>query len=309
MIPAPFRFVVPATLQETIALLVEHGEEARLLAGGQSLLPLMKLRLASPSVVIDLGHLAQLGGIHHEELEAISGTQSAAGVASPTQIGSAISIGAMTPYYRIEESSLIRTSCPLLAQTASVVADVQVRNRGTIGGSLAHADPTGDMAAAILALDAAIIAVGPSGQRSIPAERFFSGLFSTALAAEEVLTAVRVPALSGWSMAYAKAAPRASSFAIAAIAVCLREDANHRCQEIRVGVTGVSDKPYRAYHVESALRGNALTNETIAEAASSIVDGIWVADDVRASRPYREHLARVYAARAIQAARDKLAAN
>jgi carbon-monoxide dehydrogenase medium subunit len=213
-------------------------------------------------------------------------------------------IGAMTPYYRIEESDAIRRACPLLRETAAVVADVQVRNQGTIGGSLAHADPTGDMPAAVLALEAELKAVGPGGERWLRAEEFFTGFFSTELAADEILTEIRVPALDGWSTAYLKAAPRAAGFAVAGVAVCLRQGADHTCEGIRIGVTGVTDKPYRAYTVENALRGRRLDDAAIQEAAAIVAEGLWIADDIRASSAYRAHLARVYTARAIRAARD-----
>lgn len=287
MIPVDFQYFAPSSLEEALALLTKHGEDARLLAGGQSLLPLMKLRLSAPAYLIDLGRIPGLTGIDS------SGNGDAT-----------LSIGAMTPYYEIEESSLLRQRCALLSQTASVVADVQVRNRGTIGGSLAHADPTGDMPAAAIAVEARLKATGPSGERWLEADDFFTGFFSTALAHDEILTEIRVPSLDGWTATYRKAAPRASGFAIAGIAVCLRQSEGHVCQEIRVGVTGVSDRPYRAHELEQALRGKTLDRQTIEQAVGAIAEDVWIMDDFRASSEYRAHLARVYAARAIAAARD-----
>lgn len=288
MIPAAFEYLAPTSLEEALSLLSSHGEDARVLAGGQSLLPLMKLRLAAPSHLIDLGRIPGLTFIGRAVDEERGG----------------IAVGAVTPYYQIEESDLLRRECPLLPQVASVVADVQVRNRGTLGGSLAHADPTGDMPAAALALGSQVKAVGPRGERWIRAEDFFVGFFETVLAPDEILTEVRVPVLSGWTTAYLKAAPRASGFAIVGMAVCLRQGEDHTCEDIRIGVTGVSEKPFRAYAAEEALRGKSLDKGAIEEAAAAIIEGLWVMDDVRASAAYRLHLARLYAARAIEAARD-----
>lgn len=284
MIPAAFEYLAPSSLEEALSLLSSNGEEARVLAGGQSLLPLMKLRLTAPSYLIDLGRIPGLAFIASASSERLT-------------------IGAMTPYRQIEESDVLRRECPLLPQIASVVADVQVRNRGTIGGSLAHADPTADMPAAALALGAEVKAVGPRGERWIRAEDFFIGFFETALAADEILTEVRVPVLSGWTTAYLKAAPRGSGFTTAGVAVCLRQGEDHTCEEIRIGVTGVSEKPFRAHVAEEALQGRALDDGAIVEAASSITEGLWVMDDVRASAAYRSHLARLYTTRAIEAAR------
>jgi carbon-monoxide dehydrogenase medium subunit len=211
----------------------------------------------------------------------------------------------MTRYDEIEDSRLVRASCPLLAQTAAVVADVQVRNQGTVGGSLAHADPTGDMPAAVLALEADLKAVSSGGERWLRAEDFFTGFFTTELADDEILTEVQVPVLDGWTTAYLKAAPRAAGFAVAGVAVCLRQGPERSCEEVRIAVTGVTDKPYRAYDVENALRGRRLDDRLIDDAAQTVTEGLWIADDVRASAAYRAHLARVYTGRAVRAARDE----
>ncbi len=290
MIPAPFAYMAPSSLDEAIGLLSSHGEEAKLLAGGQSLLPLMKLRLVNPRYLIDLGRLPGFSSIR-ENSEASSEGR--------------ITIGAMTPYCQIEESDLLRERCPLLPQTASVVADVQVRSRGTIGGSLAHADPTGDMSAAVLALEAELKAVGPRGARWIRAEDFFVGFFTTALSPDEILTEIRVPVLTGRSAVYLKAAHKAAGFAIVGVAVSLREGEGRMCDDIRVGVTGLTDRPFRARTVEEALRGRRLEERVVAEAAATVTEGIEVLDDVRASAAYRSHLARLYTGRAIAAARPR----
>lgn len=291
MIPGAFDLYRPPSLDEAVSLLASLGEDAKVLAGGQSLLPLMKLRLARPSALIDLARVPGLTGI------AQNGSNG-----SPGQI----TIGAMTPYYQIEESDLVRRACPLLAQTAAVVADVQVRHRGTIGGSLAHADPTGDMPAAALALDAEVRAFGPRGERWIRMEDLITGFFTTDLAPDEILTDIRVPALAGWSTAYLKAAPKKSGFAIAGIAVVLRQAEDGTCADVRVGVTAVTDRPIRSRAVEDALRGRRLDDAVIEAAAATVTDGLWIADDFRASSTYRAHIARVYTARAIRAARDRI---
>jgi aerobic carbon-monoxide dehydrogenase medium subunit len=289
VIPVEFEYLAPSSLDEASSMLMEYGDEAKLLAGGQSLLPMMKLRIVTPSHLIDLSQVPGLVSIERDGSNGTSGR---------------IMIGAMTPYYQLQASPLLRQACSLLAETTAVVADVQVRNQGTIGGSLAHADPTGDMPAAILALDADLKVVGPVGERWIPVSEFFDGAYSTALIHGEILTEVRVPALEGWTSAYRKMAPHASGFAIAGVAVCLRQGPDHTCEEIRIGVTGVSDQPYRAYSVEDALRGRVLEPRVIEEATASIAEGLWVSDDLRAAPEYRAHVAQVYATRAILAARD-----
>ncbi len=286
MIPAAFEYIAPTSLDEALALLASHGDAAKVLAGGQSLLPLMKLRLVFPTCLIDLGRVPGLAYVEEN------------GSASPD---GSIRIGAMTPYRQLEESELVRGECPLLAQTASLVADVQVRNRGTMGGSLAHADPTGDMPAAAMALGAEIRVVGPRGDRVISVDDFLTGFFTTDLAPDELLTEIRVPRLLGWRSAYFKAAPRASGFTIAGVAVCLRLGEDSTCEDIRIGVTGVTDKPFRAVSVEAALRGRRLDDRTIQEGAASVTEGLWVMDDLRASAEYRAHIARLYTARAIRA--------
>ena len=298
MIPAQFDYLAPESIEEALSLLSQHGDDAKLLAGGQSLFPMMKLRLAAPSYLIDLGRVPGLTGINTPEV---------AQEAATTPLGAGgpfLTIGAMTRYYEIEDSSLVRSSCPLLAQTAAVVADVQVRNQGTIGGSLAHADPTGDMPAAVLALGAELKAVGSGGERWVRSEDFFTGFFTTELADDEILSEVRVPVLDGWTSSYLKAAPRAAGFAVAGVAVCLRTRPDRSCDEIRIAVTGVTDKPYRAYDVEDALRGQRLDDSRIDDAVRIVTDGLWIADDVRASAAYRAHLAQVYTGRAVRAARE-----
>lgn len=282
MIPAPFEYFAPKRLEEAIDLLSSYAEDVKLLAGGQSLVPLMKLRLAKPRYIIDLSRIPELNYIRDD--------------------GDKIIIGAVTTHAQVEHSELIKNRCPLLLQTAATIGDVQVRNQGTLGGSLAHADPAGDMPAAILALGAEIKAVGPKGERWISAEDFFLGLLTTSLESDEILTEIKVPATKGIKAAYLKAAQRASGFAVVGIAVGLKLDSDGSCADISIGVTGVMDKPYRATNVEKMLRGKKPETRLLQEAAAELTQGIDIIEDINGSKEYRSHLARVYAVRAIEAA-------
>ncbi|MBI2540109.1 MAG: xanthine dehydrogenase family protein subunit M [Deltaproteobacteria bacterium] len=281
MIPGSFEYHSPATLKEAIDLL-QSREDAKILAGGQSLVPLMKLRLAKPAHLIDLSRIPDLSFIREQD--------------------QSIAIGAMTTYAEIEESPLLLRRCPLLPQTASAVGDVQVRSQGTLGGSLAHADPAGDMPAAILALGAEIKAIGPRGERTIKAEDFFLGLLMSALEPDEILAEITIPMLEQSKTAYLKAAQRASGFAVVGIAVCLQLDSAGACREIRIGVTGVGDKVYRAEAVEKQLLGKKLEAGLAQKAAADVTSGVDVIEDINGSKQYRSHLASVYTVRAIEAA-------
>jgi len=282
MIPAPFEYLSPRSVTEAVDFLSRHGEEARLIAGGQSLVPLMKLRLARPKYLIDLGRLSELNFIREE--------------------GDKIVLGALTTHAQIENSELLKKRSPLLPQTAVTIGDVQVRNQGTIGGSLTHADPAADMPAAILALRAELKAVGPKGERWMKAEEFFVAIFTTALSPDEILTEVRIPVLERARTAYLKAASKASAFAVAGIAVCLQLDQDRNCKEIAIGVTGVTDRAYRAQGVEKALNGKKPETRLIEQAAVEVTRGIDVTEDVNASKEYRSHIARITTTRAIHAA-------
>ncbi len=288
MIPAVFDYVAPESLDEAIRALGDHGENAKLLAGGHSLLPLMKLRLARPVLLIDLNRIPGLNTI--------------------TQEGEKIVIGALTTHYQIESSELLKKRCPLLPQTAREIADVQVRNRGTIGGSLMHADPSADFPAAVLALGAELKLRGPKGERLIGAEQFFVGPMTTATEPNEILTEIRAPVFPRRSgSAYLDMAQPASGFAIVGVAVWLSIDSKGRCEEIGIGITGLSDKPFRAHAVEERLRGNKLTAKLVEASARQAADGIDPLDDLHASADFRAHLARVYTARAIQQAAKQAA--
>jgi len=288
MIPVSFNFMAPATLNEALRALAEYGEDAKIIAGGHSLLPLMKLRLANPTLLIDVTKIAGLSEIKLR--------------------GDKIEIGALVTHYQIESSELLKKSCPLLGQTARVIGDVQVRNRGTIGGSLVHGDPAGDWPAAILALGGELKLSGPKGERSLGAGQFFLGPMTTATEANEILTAIEVPMPPRRSgSAYQKMAQQASGFAIVGAAVSLQLDAKGWCEEIGVGITGLADKPFRARAAEERLRGKRLTAKSIEAAAEVVTDGVEALADLHAAADYRAHLARVYAARAILDAAKKAA--
>lgn len=282
MIPGAFEYHAPTSLDEALSLLSANADDAKILAGGQSLLPLMKLRLAKPGVVIDIGGLDQLRYIREENGNLL--------------------IGALTTYTEIAESSLVLEKCPLIAQASRVVGDVQVRNRGTIGGGLAHADPAEDLPAAIVALNADLKAVGPDGERWIAAKDFYITMLTSSLMPEELLTEIRIPVLSGYKTAYEKFSKQAAGFAVVGVAVAVKAAADGTCEDIAIGVTAVGDVAYRANNVEAALRGQKLDEPTIEKAASLVTEGIDVMEDVNATPSYRSHLAQVYVTRTILAA-------
>lgn len=272
MHPAHFDYHRPATIDEAVALLTRHGDDAKLLAGGHSLIPAMKLRLARPKVIIDIGRIANLSYIREG--------------------GDRIAVGAMTTHGEIETSALLARSCPLLPETAAHIGDVQVRNKGTIGGCLAHADPAADWPATVLALEAEIDVVGPRGRRTLRADAFFVDLLQTAIAADEILCEIRVPTTSQ-SVAYVKTEQKASGFALAGVAVVVGPAA------VRVGVTGVAAKAYRATAVERALATRPFTAQAIAQAAARAADAVDALGDIHASPEFRVHLAQVNTQRAL----------
>lgn len=286
MIPASFDYSAPTSLNEALRALADHGEEAKILAGGHSLLPLMKLRLANPTLLIDVTKIAGLSDIKLR--------------------GDKIEIGALATHYQIESSELLKKNCPLLGQTARVIGDVQVRNRGTIGGSLVHGDPAGDWPAAVLALGAQLKISSAKGERWLDAEKFFLGPMTTAIEAGEILTEIVLSAAPRRSAAvYLKVPQQASGFAIVGVAVSLRLDAKGRCEDIGIGITGLGDKPFRARAVEVRLRGNKPTAKGIETAAAQAAAGVDPLEDLHAAADYRAHLARVYTARAILAAVER----
>ena len=285
MIPAAFEYFAPQSVKEALGLLEKHGDNAKLLAGGHSLLPIMKLRLAQPKVIVDLGRITGLDGIKAD--------------------GQKIAIGALVTHDAIENNAVLKEKCPLLPETAAVIGDMQVRNRGTIGGSLAHADPAADYPAAMLALDAEVVAVGSKGTRTIAGGQFFVDLLTTALAPTEIITEVRVPALArGTGAAYMKHAHPASGYAVVGVAAVVTVSGG-KCERAAIGITGVSGKAYRATAVEKALTGQALDEGTVAKAAAHAADGIEAQGDLYASEQFRKHLASVYTKRAVLAAASR----
>jgi aerobic carbon-monoxide dehydrogenase medium subunit len=281
MIPAAFEYHAPKTLDEALRLVQRHGDEAKLLAGGHSLLPLMKLRLAAPRYVIDIGHLRGMSYIREENGQ--------------------IAIGALTTHAEIEQSSLLASQCPLLPETAAHIGDVQVRNRGTIGGSLAHADPGADYPAAILALDAEIIAANSSGTRAIPARDFFVDMLTTQLHPGEILTQIRIaPRREQSGAAYEKLPQPASGFAIVGVAANVSlGKAGKAIEQAAIGITGLAAKAFRAEAVERALAGKAASEKTIDDASRNAAQGVEPLSDLHASAEYRREMARVFARRAI----------
>jgi aerobic carbon-monoxide dehydrogenase medium subunit len=283
MIPSAFEYMRPTSLAEAVRLLANHADDAKILAGGHSLVPMMKLRLAAPKILIDIGRLSELSGIREE-----NGT---------------IILGACTTHYAAETSALLKQRCPLLSETAAAIGDVQVRNRGTIGGSVAHADPAADWPAALLALEAQITLQQRSGARTVKAADFFVDLLTTTMASNEILTEIRVPAPAPRSGGtYLKVPQPASGFALTGVAAQVTLGADNTVQHVAVGITGVSNKPHRASATEAALQGQRATAEAMAQAAAQAVDGIEALADIHASAEYRLHLARVYTKRALQTA-------
>lgn len=286
MIPAQFDYLAPATIDEAVRLLAQHPDDAKLLAGGHSLIPAMKLRLAMPQLLIDIGRIKDLAYIRED--------------------GGQIRIGATTTHYQLESSDRLREICPLLPECAAQIGDVQVRNKGTIGGSLAHSDPAGDWPAAIVALRADLVAVSSNGERVIKADDFFVDMLTTALQPGEILREIRINTPSGkFGQAYLKVAQPASGFAVVGVAVNLTRDAGGSCQSIGVAITGVASKVYRAESVEQGLSGKSLDAQTVSEASSHATDAVSVNGDLYASEAYRRHLAKVYTRRAIDAAAER----
>jgi carbon-monoxide dehydrogenase medium subunit len=289
MIPASFDYLAPTSLDMVVEALVSLGEDSRIIAGGHSLIPMMKLRLARPSVLIDLSKIPELGGMREE--------------------GDRIIIGALTTHYQVESAELLGEKCPLLPQTAGVIADAPVRNRGTIGGSLAHADPAADLPAAFLALGGELQVTGSEGERKIKAEDFFLDIMTTALEPTEIITAITVPTSpDGAGTSYQKMAQKASGFAIVGVAACVSLTKEGVCSEAGVGVTGLGSKPFRARRVEEALRGKRLSPSLIEKVSSQVTEGVDPLDDHHASAEFRAHLARLYTARAIEEAAERTGA-
>lgn len=283
MIPAQFDYQAPATLEEAVSLLAADPDGAKVLAGGHSLIPAMKLRFAQPQLLVDIARIKSLAYIRED--------------------GDKILIGATTTHYQLESSDLLKQICPLLPACAGSIGDVQVRNKGTIGGSLAHSDPAGDWPAAALALGAELVLTGPNGERTVKADSFFIDLLTTDIQPGEILREIRIEKPSGrFGQAYQKVPHPASGYAVVGVAVHISLNADGSCSSAGVGVTGVSTKAFRAQGAESALAGATLDDQTIAAAAATVCDNINATTDLYASGDYRRHLAEVHTRRAIKAA-------
>ena len=285
MIAQNFEYAAPGTLREALDLLA--GEGAKPLAGGMSLIPLMKLRLSAPEQLVDLGRVAELNYIREE--------------------GGTLRIGATTTHYQVETSPLIRSKCPLLSDTVGHIGDLQVRNMGTMGGSVAHADPAADYPAALLALEGRVKLVTAKSEREISLADFFVDTFTTALEPGEIIREIIVPVEDqSTGTSYHKVVQKASGFAIVGVAARVRK-ANGKIGMVRIGVTGLSGKAYRATNVEKALEGTAASPADIQKAAALVADGVDANADLHASANYRKQLGRVYTARALATALSRMA--
>ncbi|MEU6008989.1 xanthine dehydrogenase family protein subunit M [Streptomyces sp. NPDC047453] len=280
MIPPAFDYARPTSVDEAVRTLADAGEDAKVLAGGQSLLPLLRLRLAFPELVVDIGRIPELRGVRED--------------------GGTLAIGALTTHHDVVHDPLVRRHAGLLAEATETVADPAVRHRGTLGGSLAHADPAGDLPAVALVLDAELVAEGPGGRRTIPAREFFADYLQTALAPDELLVEVRVPKREGWGYRYEKFHRVAQSWAMVGVAALVRRD-DGRIAETRIGLTNMGATPLRAAAAEEALAG-AGDADAVARAAQSAAEGTRPSRDASASPEYRAHLARVLTKRAVLAA-------
>jgi carbon-monoxide dehydrogenase medium subunit len=281
MIPTQFDYIAPSSVDEALAALAEHGDDAKVIAGGQSLLPVLRMRLNAPEVVIDLGGIEALRGIRED--------------------GDALVIGAMTTHHTVLHDPLVAQHAALLAKAEHELADAQIRHRGTIGGALAHADPAGDLGAPSLALGAEFVIAGPGGTRTVPADAFFVDLFETAIAEGELLTEIRVPKHTGWGAHYEKFVRVAHQWPIVAVAAAVRVEGG-TIAEARVGLTNMGSTPLRARAVEEALVGQPATEDAVASAAARAAEGTNPPSDLNGAADYRTHLAKVLTRRAVLAA-------
>lgn len=282
MIPVAFEYVRPGSVDEAVAALAAAGEDAKVISGGQSLMPVLRLRLAAPTSLIDVGGIAEMSGV--------------------SDGGDHLVIGSNTTHHEVMNNALVKEHASLLAQTAATVADPQIRHRGTLGGSLAHADPAGDLPTAALALDATIVAAGPKGRREIAAKDFFVDYFTSALEPDEIVVAVKVPKMGdGWSTHYEKFNRTAQAWATVGVAAAVKRQ-NGTITEARVALTNMGPSPIRASSVEAALAGAQASADAIAGAAASAADGTRPTSDLHASAEFREHLARVLTKRAVATA-------
>jgi carbon-monoxide dehydrogenase medium subunit len=280
VIPAPFDYVRPSTVDEAVQALASAGEDAKIIAGGQSLLPVLRVRLAAPATLVDIGRIPELRGVRED--------------------GDALVVGAMTTHYDVQRDHLIAEHATLLKLATDTVADPQIRHRGTFGGSIAHADPAGDLLAPALALGCEMVIAGSSGRRTVPAAEFFRDLFTTALAPDELLVEVRVPKHTGWRAHYEKFNRVAQAWSMVAVGVCVRTEADV-IEEAKVALTNMGATPVRATAVENALVGVSATEEAIQAAAAHAAEGTSPPTDTNADAEYRQQLARVLTGRALAA--------
>jgi aerobic carbon-monoxide dehydrogenase medium subunit len=281
--PPPFEYVAPSELDEAVAVLSEHGDEAKVLAGGQSLMPLLSFRLARPSVLVDLNRVSGLDGVSLD--------------------GDELRIGAMTRQREVERLPGLRERCPMIVEAIEQIGHVTIRNRGTVGGSLAHADPAAEWTALALGLDAQFDVVGPGGPRTVAADEFFVTYYTTTLAADEVLTQVRVSIPNGRSgSCFLELARRHGDFALVGVGALLSLDGAGGVADARVALIGVGDRALRAAGVEAALRGREPSDALLAEAAEQVTEGMGGRSDVHASEEYRRHASRVLTRRALATA-------
>jgi carbon-monoxide dehydrogenase medium subunit len=281
MIPAKFDYVRPGSLDDAVRALADGGDDAKVIAGGQSLLPLLRLRLSFPELLVDVGGISELQGV--------------------TDVGDALLIGARTTHYQLIHDPLVAEHCGLLAQAASTVADPAIRHRGTLGGALAHADAAGDLPAVALALDATLIARGPGGEREIAVADFFVDYLTTTLQPDEILTGIRVPKRGGWGFRYEKFHRTAQSWATVGVAALVRRS-NGSVAEARIGLTNMGTTPVRALAAEAAAAGVQADREALRTAAAHADEGTNPPGDLHGAPDYRRHLARVLTGRALAAA-------
>ena len=281
MIPAAFEYVAPSSVEEAAEALAQAGEDAKVLAGGQTLIPVLRLRLAAPTVLVDLGKIAELRGVRDD--------------------GDALVVGAMTTHHEVLADPAIGEHAALLARATRTVADPQVRHLGTVGGSLVHADPAGDLLAPAVALDAEMVVAGRDGRRTVPATDFFVDLFTTAVQPGEVLVEVRIPKHTGWGAHYEKFNRVAQAWSIVGVAATVRAEGG-TIAEAKVALTNMANGPVRATGVEQALVGQQASAETIRAAAQHAAEGTSPTTDGNADAEFREHLARVLTGRAVSAA-------
>lgn len=281
MIPTQFDYLAPTSVEEALAALAEHGDDAKILAGGQSLLPVLRMRLNAPEVVIDLGKIDGLRGIRDD--------------------GDAIVIGAMTRHCDVASDPLVAEHATLITRAVEHLADAQIRHRGTFGGALAHADPAGDLGAPALALGAQFVIAGSGGSRTVEADDFFVDLFETAIGEGEILTEIRIPKFTGWGAHYEKFVRVAHQWPIVAVAAAVKVDGG-TIVEARVGLTNMGSTPLRARAVEAALAGQPATDEAVRAAAARAADGTNPPSDLNGESAYRSHLATVLTRRAVLAA-------